>query len=71
MLMNAFQDSDFLTRYRFECKLFKSKTKVQTYMIDELFYADDMNKNASSEANMQMTMEQVSQQCDNTDLITR
>ena len=37
-------------------------------MLDELLYADDMDKNANSEANMQRAMDQVSQSCDNYDL---
>ena len=38
-------------------------------MLDELLYADDMDKNASSEAKMQRAMDQVSQSCDNYDLL--
>ena len=37
-------------------------------MLDELLYADDMDKNAGSEAKMQTAMDQVSQSCDNFDL---
>ena len=33
-------------------------------MLDELLYADGMNNNVSSEANMQGTINQVSQSCD-------
>ena len=57
MLMDAFQDSDtgFLIRYRFEGNIFnlrrlQAKTKHQTDVLDELLYADDMDKNTSSEA---------------------
>ena len=57
MLMNAFHDSDtgFPIRCSFGGNLFnfsrlQVKTKVQTDVLDELFYADDMDKNASSEA---------------------
>ena len=56
MLMDAFQDSDtgFPTRYRFDGNTFylrrlQTKTKMQTDVLDELLYADDMDKNASSE----------------------
>ena len=42
----------------------RAKTKVQTDVQDELLYADDMAKNASSEAKMQKAMDQVSQSCD-------
>ena len=51
MLMNAFQDSDtgFPIRYRFDGNIFnlrrlQAKTKVQTDVLDELLYADDMDK---------------------------
>ena len=57
MLMNAIQNSDtgFPFRYRFDgniCNLrrLQAKTKVQTDVLDELLYADDIDKNASSEA---------------------
>ena len=72
MLIDAFQDSDtgFPIRYRFDGNIFnlrrlQAKTKVQTDVLDELLYADDMDKNASSEAKMQRAMDQVSQSCDN------
>ena len=75
MFMDAFQDSDtgFPVRYRFDGNVFNlrrldAKTKVQTDVLDELLYADDMDKNASSEAKMQRAMDQVSQSCDNYDL---
>ena len=55
MLMDAFQDSDtgFPIKYRFDgnifnLRLFQAKTKVQTDALDELLYADDMDKNANS-----------------------
>ena len=54
MLMNAFQDSDigFPVRYCFDGNIFnlrrlQAKTKVQTDVLDELLYADDMDNNAS------------------------
>ena len=60
MLMDAFQDSDTGSpiRYHFDGNIFnvrrlQAKTKVQTGVIDELFYADDIDNNASSEAKMQ------------------
>ena len=75
MLMDAFQDSDtgFPIRYRFDANIFnlrmlQAKTKVQTDVLDELLYADDMDKNANSEAKMQRAMDQVPQSCDNYDL---
>ena len=45
-----------------------ANTKVQTDVLDELLYADDMDMNASSEAQMLRAMDQVSQSCDNYDL---
>ena len=49
--MGAFQESDtgFLIRYRCDCNIFnlrrlQAKTKVQTDVLDELLYADDMDK---------------------------
>ena len=57
MLVDAFQDSDtgFPVRYRFDGNIFNlrrlhAKIKVQTDVLDELLYANDMDKNASSEA---------------------
>ena len=75
MLMDAFQDSDtgFPIRYRFDGNIFnlrrlQAKTKVQTDVLDELLYTDDMGKNASLKmAKMQRAMDQVSQSCDNND----
>ena len=52
MHTDAFQDSDagFRIRYRFDGKIFnlrrlQTKSKVQTDVLDELLYADDMAKN--------------------------
>ena len=57
MLMDTFQDSDtgFPIRYRFDGNILnprrlQAKTKVQTDMLDELLYADDIGKNSNSEA---------------------
>ena len=64
MLMDAFQDSDtsFPIRCRFYGNIFnlrrlQAKTKVQIDVLDELLYADDMDKNASSEAKIQRAMD--------------
>ena len=72
MLTDAFQDydDDFPIRFRFDGKLFnvrrlKAKSKVQTDVLDELLYADDMVKNDSTERKMQSAMDRVSQTCDN------
>ena len=57
MLMDAFQDSDtgFPSRYRFDGNIFnlrrlQAKSNVQTDVLDELLYADNMDKNASKNA---------------------
>ena len=54
MLMDTFQDSDtgFPIRYRFDGnpRRLQAKTKVQTDVLDELLYADDIGKNSNSEA---------------------
>ena len=75
MLVDAFQDSDtgFPIRYRFDGNIInlrrlQAKTKVQTDVLDELLYADVMDKNASSQAKTQRSMDQVSQSCDDYDL---
>ena len=63
----------FCTFGRFDGNIFnlrrlQAKTKVPTDVLDELLYADYMDKNASSEAKMQRAMDQVLQSCDNYDL---
>ena len=75
MLMDAFQDSDtgFPIRYRFDGNIFnlrrlQAESKVQADVLDELLFADDMDKNASTETIMQRAMDQVSHSCDNYDL---
>ena len=75
ILTDAFQDCDdgFPIRYRFDGKVFnlwrlQAKSKVQTGVLDELLYADEMAKNASTERKMQEAMDRVSQTCNNYDL---
>ena len=61
MLIDAFQESDtglfiLIALYIFNLKRLQATTKVQTDVLDELFYVDDMGKNASSGAKMQRVM---------------
>ena len=60
MLTEAFQDGDngIPIRYRFDGKLFnlrrlQAKSSVQTEVLDELHFADDMAKGATIEEKMQ------------------
>ena len=60
MLTAAFQDGDngIPIRYRFDGKLFnlrrsQPKSKVQTEVLDEFLFADDMAKDAPTEEMMQ------------------
>ena len=60
MLTDAFQDGDngIPIRYRFDGKLFnlrrlQAKSKVQTEMLHEFVFADDMAKGAPTEEKMQ------------------
>ena len=60
MLTNAFQDGDngIPIRYRFDGKLFnlrrlQAKSKVQTDVLDEFLFADDMAKGVQTEETMQ------------------
>ena len=53
MLTDAFKECDagFPIRHRFDCKLFnlirlEAKSKVQTDVLDQLLYADDLTENA-------------------------
>ena len=72
MLTDAFQDVDagFPIRYRFDGKLLnlrrlQAKSKVQTDVVNNLFYADDLAENAKSEVNMQGAVDRMSKACDN------
>ena len=66
MLTDAFQDGDngIPIRYRFDGKLFnlrrlQAKSKVQTEVLDEFLFADDMAKGAPTEEKMQKGVDQV------------
>ena len=71
MLTAAFQDSDngIPIRYRFDGKLFnlrrlQAKSKVQTEVLDEFLFADDMAKGAPTEEKMQKGVDRVNDSCD-------
>ena len=75
MLTDAFQDGDngIPIRYRFDGKLFnlrrlQAKSKMQTEVLDEFLFADDMAKGAPTEEKMQKGVDQVSDSCDSYDL---
>ena len=75
MLTDAFQDGDngIPIMYRFDGKLFnirklQAKSKVQTEVLDEFLFADDMAKGAPTEEKMQKGVDQVSDSCDRNDL---
>ena len=75
MLTDAFQDGDngIPISYRFDGKLFnlrrlQAKSKVQTEVLDEFLFADDMAKGAETEEKMQKAVDQVSNSCDSYDL---
>ena len=74
MLTAAFQDGDngIPIRYRFDWKLFNLKrlqSKLLKEVLDEFFFADDMAKGVQTEEKMQKGVDQVSDSCDNYDLI--
>ena len=75
MLTDAFQDGDngIPIKYRFDGKLFnltwlQAKSKVQTEVLDEFLFANDMAKGAPTEEKMQKGVDQVSDSCDSYDL---
>ena len=59
--------------YRFDGKLsnlrrLQAKSKVQTEVLDEFLFADDIAKGALTEEKMQKGVDQVSDSCDSYDL---
>ena len=75
MLTDALQDSDngMPIRYRFDWKLFnprrlQAKSKVQTEVLDEFLFDDDMAKLAPTKEKMQNGVDQISDSCDSYDL---
>ena len=74
-LTDAFQDggNGIPIRYRFDGKLFnlrrlQAKFNVQTEVLDEFLFADDMAKSTPTEKKMQKCVDQVSDSCDSYDL---
>ena len=62
-------DNGIPIRYRFDGKLFnlrrfQAKSKVQTEVLDEFLFADDMAKGAPTEEKKQKGVDQVSYSCD-------
>ena len=75
MLTDAFQDGDncIPIRHRFDGKLFnlrrlQAKSKVQTEVLEQFLFADDMAKGAPTEEKMQKGVDQVYDLCDSYDL---
>ena len=75
MLTDAFQDGDngIPIRSGFDEKLFnirrfQAKSKVETEVLDEFLFADDIAKGAPTEEKMQKGVNQVSDSCDSYDL---
>ena len=75
MLTDAFQDGDngIPIRYRFDGNLFnlrrlQAKSKMQTEVLDEFLFVDDMAKGAPTEEKMQKGVDQVSDSCDSYEL---
>ena len=75
MLTDAFQDGDngIPIWYRFDGNLFnlrrlQAKSNVQTEVLDEFLFADDMAKGAPTEEKMQKGVDHISDSCDSYDL---
>ena len=75
MLTDGFQDGNncIPIRHRFDGKLFnlrrlQAKFKVQTEVLDEFLFADDMSKGAPTVEKIQKGVEQVIDSCDSYDL---
>ena len=75
MLTDAFQDGDngIPIRYPSDGKFFtlrrlQAKSKVQTEVLDEFLFADDMVKGTPTEEKMQKGVDQVPDSCDSYDL---
>ena len=51
--------------------MLQAKSKMQTYVLTKLLYADDMRENAKTKTHMQGAMDRVAQTCYNNDLTIR
>ena len=76
MLTDAFQDghNGIPIRYHFNGKLLnlrrlQTKSKVQTEVLHEFLFADDVAKGAPTEEKMQKGVNQISDSCDSYDLL--
>ena len=75
MLTGVFQDGDngIPIRYRFDGKLFnlkrlQAKSKVQTEVLDEFFFADDITRMLQQKRRCKKGVDQVSDSCAGYDL---
>ena len=64
-VMLASQSDTAIDGKLFNLERLQAKSKVQTDVLDELLYADDMAKNAKTEKKMKEAMDRVSKACDN------
>ena len=75
MLTDAFQDGDngIPIRFRLDGKLFnlrrlQAKSMMQSEVLDEFLFVDDMTKGVPTEEKMQKGVDQVFDSCDSYDL---
>ena len=69
MLTDAFKDGDNGIPIKlFNLRRLQAKSTVQTEVLDEFLFADDMAKGALTEEKMQKDVDQVSDSCDSYDL---
>ena len=66
--LRRLQEKKTLFSYFFFFFFLQAKSKVQTEMLDDFLFADDMAKGAPTEEKMQKGVDQVSDSCDSYDL---